>query len=195
MLVSRNGSHSLWIHLLQDHPPLRKDSIVTDTARETESIVIETEMAIIGTLVTVTTKKTTEMATEVLVAAVVGTRVHLFPAPHLVTTATLEGLGVVDVTNTIETGRETMIAETEMDIVVEGGALIAIAITRLLATYTTPRENTQRGEGGTVVETMAIAERREVDMVAIEVVGGVVDVVTEAGTGDSLSLEVSILCT
>ena len=192
MLVSRDGSHSHLTHPLQDHPPLQRDSIVTDTVRETENIVIEIGTVITGTLVTVTTRKTTGTATEML-AVVVGTRVHPSLPPHLVTTPTPEGLGVVDVTNMTEIGRETMIVETGMDIVEEGGALIAIAITLPLATCTIPRGNIQRGEGDTVAVTMVTAGRREEDMEAIEVVGGAVGVVTEEETGaDSLSLEVGV---
>lgn len=165
---------------------------MTGTARETGSIVIEKEMAITGILVTVTTRRTTRTATEVLVAEVVGTRAHLSLPPRLVTTPTLEGLGVVGAINMIETGRETMIVERGMDIVEEGGVLIVIAITHRLAMCTILKVNTLRGEGGTVVETMVTAERKEEDMVAIVVVGGAVGVVTGAGTGDSLSLEVGV---
>ena len=132
------------------------------------------------------------MATEML-AVVVGTRGRLSLPPHLVTTPTLEALGAADVTNMIEIGRGTMIVETGMDIVEEGGALIVIVITLLLATCTIPRGNIRRGEGGTVVVTMVTAGRREEDMEAIEVVGGAVGVVTEEETGaDSLSLEVGV---
>lgn len=167
---------------------------MTGIVRETENIAIEIEIetVITGTLVTVTTRKTIETATEML-AVVVGTRDRLSLPPHLVTTPTLEALGAVDVTSTIEIGRETMIVETGMDIVEEGGALIAIAIILPLAMCTIPRGNIQRGEGGTVAVTMVTAGRREEDMEAIEVVGGAVGVVTEEETGaDSLSLEVGV---
>ena len=192
VLVSRNGSRSRLIHPLQDHPPLQKDNIATDTVKETENIVTEIETLIIGTLVTVTTRKTIETATGILAA--VGTRVRLSLPPRLVTTPTLEGSGAVGVTNTTGTGRETMIVGTEMDTVEEGGALIAIVITLPLAMCTIPRGNIQRGEGGTVAVAMATAAgRREEDMEAIEVVGGAVGVVTgdETGAG-SLRLEVSV---
>ncbi len=199
MLASRNGSRSHLTLPLQDHPPLQKDSIVIDTARETENIAIETETLITGTLVTVTTRRIIETATEILAAVegvvVVGTRARLSPPPpHLVTTPTLVGSGAVDDTNTIETGRETMIVGTGMDIVAEGGARTAIAITLPLAMCTIPKGNTLRGEGATVAAVdMAIATgRREEDMVVIEVVGVAVGVVTGEETGaDSLSLEVS----
>lgn len=200
MLVSRNGSHSHSTLPLQDHPPLQKDSIVTGTARETENIATEIEILITGTLVTVTTRRIIVMPTEILVAVVVVVgirgRLSLLP-PRLVTTPTLVGLvAVVDDTNTIATGIETMIVETGMGVIaVGGGARTAIATTLPLAMCTIPRGNTRRGEGGTVVVVaMAIAagRREEEDMEAIEVVGVAVGVVTEEETGaDSLSLEVS----
>jgi hypothetical protein len=182
---------------LQDHPPLQRDSIETDTARETENIAIETETLITGTLVTVTIRRIIGTATETLAVVegvVVGTRARLCPPPpRLVTTPTLVGLGAVDDTNTIETGRETMIVGTGMDIVAEGGARTVIAITLPLAMCTIPKGNTRRGEGATVAAVdMAIAAgRREEDMEVIEVVGVAVGVVTGEETGaDSLSLEV-----
>ena len=164
---------------------------MTDTARETGNIVTETETITTGTLVTVTTRRTIETASEVLVGAV-GTRVRLSPPPRLVTTPTLEGPEVVDVINTIEIGRETTIVEIGMDIAVEGGVPIAIAITLPLVTCTIPRVSTQRGGEDTAAEaTMGTTGTREEDMEAI-VVGGEVGVVTEEETGDSLSLGVGV---
>ena len=203
MLVNRNGSHFHLTIPLQDHPPLQKDSIATGTARETENIATETETLIIGTLVTVTIRKTIVTATEILAAVAaaavaVGTKGHLSPPlPRLATTPTLVGLvAVVDDTNTIATGRETMIVETGMGVIaVGGGARTVIAITLPLVMCTIPRGNTRRGEGGTVaVVAMAIAagRREEEDMEAIEVVGVAVGVVIEEETGiDFPSLEVS----
>lgn len=138
-----------------------------------------------------TTKKTTGIATEVLVEEA-GTKVRPTLRPRLVTTPTLEGSEVVDVINMIiGIGTEITTVGIETGIVAEGGALIATAIILLLATSTIPKEITRRVEGVTVAATMEIIGKIEEDMVAI-VVGGVVGVATEAETGDTLNQEVGV---
>ena len=167
-----------------------------DTVRETERggtgntvKETETEMAVItGTVVTVTTRRTTEIATEV---PVVGRKVPPPPLlPPLVTTPTLAAaVGVEDDTNMIEIGKgtETMIAEIETGtVIVEDGVLIVIDITLPLDISSIPKASTWR-EGGVAVTVRA--GRREEGTAAI-VVGGVEDVGTEEGTGDIHSQEV-----
>ena len=159
-----------------------------DTAKEKgrESITeIEIGTAIItGTQVTVTTKKTIKTAT--------GTERRVLPPldPRLETTPILVG-EVGDTMTETGNGTGTMIGEIEIEMDTEGdGAPTAIATTLLLAMSTIPKAITRR-VGGAMAITAKTGKREE-DTVAI-VVGVVVGVATEEGTGDTLSLEVSVL--
>ena len=137
-----------------------------------------------------TIRRITETATEVERKATLPPPL----APLLVTTPILVGVGAEDdMADTIGTGieTETTIGETEivMDIE-EDGARTAIATTHPLAMFTIPREIMLTVGGATAIT--ATTGKREEDIVVI-VVGVVVGVAIEAGTGDTHNREVCVL--
>lgn len=155
------------------------------TARETENIVIETEMAIItGMLVTVTTKRIIIKVSLLLLVGV---------GPWQVTTPTLVvGVEVADDINMTGIGNETetTIAVIEIEtgtVVVEGGVRTVIDTTLPLVMSTIPKVTTLK-VGGATATTEKIGKRGEV---TVAIVVGVEEVVvTEGGTGDTHNQEV-----
>ena len=144
---------------------------------------------ITGTLVTVTTRRTTETVTEAEEEVETKALRHR-PALGVVTTPTPEEEGgVADGTNTtgtggIEIGTTTGEIGTGMVIVAGGGAQIVTDTIPHLVTSTTPRATTRKVGGATV--TMATTEMTEEEgMVAI-----VVGVATGGDSGGTLNQEV-----